>query len=420
MSLTPSSIKQALPASPAVMLTIIPLVLMLIWGIGLVLCQPACAAPIIPVAGLIYWHWKFKGTLALHKWLWVYVIAQVAIFLSLPAPQDATWEPLGAKSPRFFSEYGRIRIENIRDFRHRSAEAYESAYREESFRIKDFSSASYAEACAPDGSSCRPMILFELRDGRSLVLSTEVRYQEGKHNSLNEWYKGCGLLYLFGTEEDLFLRSTEMLHEQLRVYRMEITPEQAQRLFRSCVALSRRAISGNEVYNPLWEHYASGIGQVLKGISPSMQSSLPCSTGALAKKLYDAGCLQKQAGESFAALQRRCTVSNTAVQREAYADAWRRSIGAPLKRPAPIVDDEDEGDDGEEEEEDLRPVSTGLQFSGNRFTEDIPEPGDRGGIPYTRSAAAGRAASIPEPGARLRAENNPTTKKKKKKYRSPR
>lgn len=402
----------------AVLIATVLLALLLLWSVGLIICQPVCALPMLPVAGLIYWHWKLKGKLSLRKWLWVYVIAQVAIFLCLPGPQNVSWKPMGAKAPRFYSEYGNLRIDNIRDFRHHSAEEFDIRYREERFRIKDIIGAYYAESRpAADSGECRPMLGFELRNGHSLVVAPEVRYPTQGCNPLKAWYKSYGLLYVFGTEEDIFLRSTDILKEELCVFPLRLTPQQAQRLFRSCMALSRRSVSSNEVYHPLWDRYASGMARVLHTICPGIPQMIPFDSVHLARALYDAGKLQPQEGETFAALRRRSTVGNNLVtpgQRDAYSNEWRRRIGAPLRRTAPADDEEEE----EEEEEDTpRSRGTGIIFSGNRFREDIPEPGDRGGVPYYRSDAAGRAASIPEPGARLQADALPSDKKKKNRKR---
>lgn len=389
------------------------LALMLLWSIGLIICQPVCAIPMLPVAGLIYWHWKIKGKLSLRKWLWVYVIAQVAIFLCLPAPQDVTWEPLGAKAPHFYSEYGYLRINNVRDFRHQSAEDYDIRYGETNFRITDIIGASYAETRPSAGSTdCRPMLSFELRNGHYLVVAPEVRYPTGGRNPLKAWYKGYGLLYVFGTEEDIFLRSTDILKEQLRLYPLRLTPQQAQQLFRRCIALSRHSVSANEVYHPLWDRYISGITKALSPICPAIPQMVPFDCNDTARLLYEGGCMQTKPGEDFAALCARCTAGNNLVtdeQRADYSDELRRRIGAPL-RQAHLIEEEEEI----EESEDIRPRDTGIIFSGNRFMEDIPEPGERGGVPYSRSDAAGRAAAIPEPGARLQADALPTTKKKKR------
>lgn len=390
------------------------LALLLLWSLGLIICQPVCALPMLPVAGLIFWHWKLKGKLSLRKWLWVYVIAQVAIFLCLPAPQNVTWEPQGANAPRFYSEYGYLRIENIRDFNHHSAEAFDIRYQEEEFRIKDITGVSYAESRpAADSNACRPMLSFELRNGHYLVVAPEVRYPMGEHGLMKAWYKGCGLLYVFAREEDIFLRSTDILNEQLRVFPMNLTPQQAQHLFRSCIALSRRSVAGNEVHHPLWERYAAGISRVLHSVCPSIPQMAPFDCSGLARRLYEAGKLQVRQGEDFAALCKRCTVGNALVtteQRAAYSDELRRRIGAPQRQVPPTEEEEED----EEEAEDRHPGTTGIIFSGNRFMEDIPEPGERGGIPYQHSHAASRAAGIPEPGARLQADALSSAKKKKK------
>lgn len=411
----PSVYRTCLPTLQrcAVLIATVLLALLLLWSVGLIVCQPVCAIPMLPVAGLIYWHWKIKGKLSLRKWLWVYVVTQVAIFLCLPAPQDTAWEAFSAKVPRFYSEYGYLRMDNIRNFCHRSAEDYDIRYSETDFRIADIVGASYAESRpSADRSECRPMLSFELRNGHYLVVAPEVRYPAEGRNPLKAWYKGYGLLYVFGTEEDIFLRCTDIMEEQLRLYPLNISPQQAQQLFRRCIALSRRSVSTNEVYHPLWDRYLSGIARALHSVCPAIPQMVPFDCNDTPRFLYEGGCLQTKPGEDFAALCARCTAGNNLVtneQRADYSDELRRRIGAPLRQARPMEDEE-----AIEEDEDIRSRNTGIIFSGNRFMEDIPEPGERGGVPYSRSEAAGRAAAIPEPGARLQADALPSAKKKKR------
>ena len=98
---------------------------------------------------------------------------------------------------------------------------------------------------------CHTMLCINFADGRHVVVSAETRLPEGvEQNAIAGLYKQYGILYLFGTEEDIYGPRTNIRHEDLSVYPMNIKQTAARKLLQHYINLARAAEASHPPTTP--------------------------------------------------------------------------------------------------------------------------------------------------------------------------
>lgn len=311
-----------------VMLLSIPLLLPgLLWLVGLMIYQPITLLLLLP-ATLFFLKWRRRVPTSLM--LWALVLLGGLFYAFIPGPSPDAWQTPWAEAPQCSVEGEVLRIRKVRDFHYRSETDYDVAYRDESYHLGDLTGVDFAE-CHWDGlkAVCHTMLSFHFSDGRRLVVSAETRLPEGEEqNAIGGIYKRYGILYVFGTEEDIFRLRTNHRHEDLSVYPLRIKPEGARKLLLHYVHLAERAEKEGTPYNTLTGNCSTGLVSAFRELAPQMPKRydlLPIHNGSFTHLLYRAGALQTRPGESEEALRERSYVGYDLApdNRAEYSSALR-------------------------------------------------------------------------------------------------
>ncbi len=287
----------------------------LIWSLGLWIYQPISLIPTaILAAAWGSWYFKQKKypghTL---RWLWGLLALNIITFELIPGPQPEQWQTPWARTPEFsFSADGNLlTITNVRDFEYRSTTDYTPRYRTETYDLRTITSVDFAP-CHWDGMEtvCHTMMSFNFADGRHLVVSAETRLPVGEEqNAIGGLYKRYGLLYLFGTEDDLYGLRTNYRHEDLMLMPIKATPDTARDMLLNFVALQQKAAANHTAYNTVADNCSTGVISTFRAVAPNMPwyyDFLPIHNGNIAKVLYEHGAVQTLPGESYDAFRKRC------------------------------------------------------------------------------------------------------------------
>ena len=289
-------------------LRFILLFLCLLWSMGLWIYQPICLFVPLLVAGLWWWILNRKHT---ESTLWGSFGLSVLAYLILPGPQPTKWQSPWEYAPQFTIEGNNLTIQNLRDFRYRSEQDFTPIWRTESYNLDAITGAEFAE-CHWDGMEaiCHTMISFSFADGKHLVVSAETRLPEGEtQNAIGGLYKRYGLIYLFGTEEDIYALRTNYRHEDLLLMPMNVTPEGARKMLLYFVQQAEQAEAEHAAYNTVSNNCSSGVMRTFRHMAPDMPSYYdlaPVHNGSISRLLYRHGALITRPGESYDALRKRC------------------------------------------------------------------------------------------------------------------
>ncbi len=306
------------------------LALGLLWLVGLFIYQPISLLLLLPLAAFYY---TFRKKSSLISLLWVGVIGGILFYLCLPGPRPDAWQTPWAESPQCSPDGDILRIRKVRDFHYRSETDYDVIYRDETYNLNDLQGVAFAE-CHWDGMSaiCHTMLSFSFADGRHLVVSAETRLPVGEaQTAIGGIYKRYGILYVFGTEADIFRLRTNHRHEDLSVYPLRIKPQGARKLLLHYVRLAEEAEAEHIPYNTVSDNCSTGLVSAFRELVPDMPwryDLLPLHNGSFTHLLYRAGGFQTRPGESEEALRQRCYLGYDIApdNRDEYSAAIRDKI----------------------------------------------------------------------------------------------
>ncbi len=321
------------------------LALCLLWSIGLYIYQPITLLSLIAIplvllvmrclptpAGKGYLL-QLIARAPKEAYLWSLFLLSVISYLSLPGPQPEKWQSPWAHAPQFSLEGDTLTIRNLRDFHYRSELDYDPIWRTETYNLSTITGADFAE-CHWDGMEaiCHTMMSFSFADGKHLVVSAETRLPEGEAQSaLGGLYKRYGLLYIFGTEADIFGLRTNHRHEDLLLLPMKVKPQGARAMLMHFVHLAQAAEKNHTAYNTAANNCSSGVMATFRHLAPDMPlwyDLAPIHNGSISRILFNHGALITRPGETYDALRKRCylryDISPDAP--EQYSSAIRKHI----------------------------------------------------------------------------------------------
>lgn len=312
------------------LLSALLLTLPLLWSLGLWFYQPISLIPaaLVP-AGAAIW-WRMRKRPSIHLVLWLLVAVNIITYICIPGPSPEKWKKPWAVAPRFEQQGDLLTIHNLRDFRYRTEEDSDARYRTETYDLRTLTGVDFAE-CHWDGMTavCHTMLSFNFADGRHVVVSAETRLPEGvEQNAIAGLYKQYGILYLFGTEEDIYGLRTNIRHEDLSVYPMNITQPAARKLLQHYIDLARAAEASHAPYNTVSANCSTGLVSGFRVLVPHMPRKydfLPLHNGSIAGLLINYGAIQQLPGETEAQIRKRCYLGYD-LPLEDYSPALRRKI----------------------------------------------------------------------------------------------
>lgn len=314
----------------------LPLIIGLFWAVGLCVCRPVCAVILVFAAVLIIgFKARFQTAFPLRGALSVTVLATIIGFIFLPAPSDMSWAKPWERGPLATVTDDTLHLRNIRDFEFYTTKAYDVRYLEEDFDLQKLCGVHLIEsrrrAVLPE---CDLLLSFVFRDGRTLVFGPELRLPAKEQlNETQAFYKGYGLLYVFGTEEDMLRLRTNTKHEYLSFHTLRATQQQAQNMLLDCIRISVESLQDNEAYPPFEGQYDGAMQGILRRFHPQLPYTL---NGKVASKLFKAELLASRDGETWETYRRRCAVGfDIADNRKAYSAEIRRIAGAPTLPATP-------------------------------------------------------------------------------------
>ncbi len=309
------------------------LLLPLLWCVGLWYYQPVSLIPTTALLAAVTLWWLKRSRPSAHLVLWLLVTINIITYLCIPGPTPQQWQKPWAVAPEFEQQGEMLTIRNLRDFRYRTEQDSDARYRTETYDLTTLTGVDFA-ACHWDGlvSVCHTMLSFHFADGRRFVVSAETRLPEGmEQNAIAGLYKQYGILYLFGTEEDIFGLRTNIRHEDLSIYPMQIKPAGARKLLQHYIDLAREAETTHRAYNTISANCSTGLVSGFRVLAPYMPRKydfLPLHNGSIAGLLIHHAAILMHPGETEAQVRARCYAGYD-LPLDNYSRAIRNKSTAP-------------------------------------------------------------------------------------------
>ncbi len=226
------------------------------------------------------------------------------------------WEPSLAVLPKAEFDGDRVTVRNIRRFTYLGEHDYVLNYYDKTFRLDDLERVDFLVVPFKNlPSLAHTMLSFGLRDGQHLVVSVEVRLEQGqKYSPLLGALHQYEITYVVGHERDLILLRTEHRDVDVFLYPTRARPEQVRDLFVDVMQRVNKLEQSPEFYDTLTNNCTTNIVQHINRLHPGripfdVRWILPGYSDRLA---YDLGLLDTDL--PFEEARRRARINDVAAR----------------------------------------------------------------------------------------------------------
>lgn len=212
-----------------------------------------------------------------------------------------------------------VTISNIRNSSYVTDEIFIVDRYDKTFRLSELQSVDFIVVPFKDAESlAHTMLSFGFGDGQYLVVSAEVRLENGeKYSPVLGALRQYELIYVVGDERDMIRLRTEYRGVDVYVYRIEVTREQTRRLFEDVLERLNQLHDHPEFYDSLTNNCTTNIVRHVNRLRPGR---IPPSLGVLLpgysdRLAFDLGLVK---GASFEEVKRAAHINDRAAR---FADA---------------------------------------------------------------------------------------------------
>ncbi len=153
-----------------------------------------------------------------------------------------------------------ISITNIRDFTYRSPTDAIPLYYNADFQINQLTSVDLVSSYWSGDAIAHIFLTFGFQDGRHLAISIETRRQQRfAYSTLAGFFHHYELFYVVADERDLIGVRTDVRHEHVYLYRLQLSQQNREALFLNYVQKIKELSVHPEWYNTFSDNCTTGI-----------------------------------------------------------------------------------------------------------------------------------------------------------------
>jgi hypothetical protein len=200
----------------------------------------------------------------------VVFFAVVVWWISIAPSHDRQWRPEVAVMPRAIIDGDRVRITGVRNFDYRSRNDFTVRYEEREIRLSHLTALDFLVSYWSEGPVGHTFLSFIFDDAPPLSISIETRPEVGESFApIASLFKQFELIYVVGDERDLVRVRTNYRKENVYLYRLNASADDARRLLLVYLARINELADRPEFYHLLSNsctinivRYANAAGRV--------------------------------------------------------------------------------------------------------------------------------------------------------------
>jgi hypothetical protein len=169
-------------------------------------------------------------------------------------------------SVEFNSGSSTVVLYNIRNNLYRSTDDFDVRYYNTKFDIKKLKKA-YLITDPFGNFASHTMLDFEFDDGQKVVLSVEVRREEGEvFQNFKGMFRGYELYYVWSSEEDVIKLRTNYRKDSVYMYPLKMSEANIQKLFVEALLRTNELKDNPEFYNFLFDNCTTNLAEMLQKV----------------------------------------------------------------------------------------------------------------------------------------------------------
>jgi hypothetical protein len=183
-----------------------------------------------------------------------------AWYLQDPPSNQRDWAPEYAIPTTATVNGGTVTFNNIRDFTYRTETDSTPHYYNASFQLDQLSSVDLVSSYWAGDTIAHIFLTFGFQDGRHLAISIETRRQRRfAYSTIAGFFHHYEVFYVVADERDLIGVRTDIRHERVYLYRLQLSPQRRDALFMSYVKEIQKLSLHPQWYNTLTDNCTTGI-----------------------------------------------------------------------------------------------------------------------------------------------------------------
>ena len=209
------------------------------------------------------------------------------------------WIPELARLPQIAREGDRVTITNVRNFHWRSESDYDQRWETRSFDLNAIDGADLFLSYWSGETIAHLLISFTIRNADPVTFSIEVRREKGEEwSALAGFFRSYEMAYVAADERDIIGLRTHARKEDVRLFRLRATPQQARDLFLAYADDINKLAREPRWYNTLTTNCTTVVYHLVGQVAPGWRFSLPLDprvllSGRLPGYLQDIGAVRQ-------------------------------------------------------------------------------------------------------------------------------
>jgi hypothetical protein len=214
--------------------------------------------------------------LALRRWRVValYGVCFVAVFAwwaTLQPSNDRAWADDVARTASGTVDGDRLVMRNVRNYAWRSDSDFEPGWETRSYDLKALTGVDLFMSYWAGESIAHAIVSFGFADGQHLAFSIEIRKERTEsYSALAGFFRAYELSFIAADERDVVGVRTNVRGEDVRLYRLRMTPAQARALLLEYVAEADALAHTPRFYNSLTTNCTTQIFRMVRTLQPGL------------------------------------------------------------------------------------------------------------------------------------------------------
>lgn len=246
----------------------------------------------------------------------VWGVGFIAVFIwwnSLRPSNDRQWQPDVTKLAWADVQGDRLTFHNVRNFDYRSETDFTPHYEDRVYDLSKLRGFDLFMSYWGSPAIAHTILSWDFEGSLPLAISIETRKSKGQeYSSVRGFFRHYEIIYVAADERDLLRLRTNYRGEQVYLYRLKVTPEQARAMLMDYVATMNALVNTPEFYNALLDNCTTSIRRHVKHVdanAPRVDWRL-LANGYADQMLYERGNIDTRL--PFAELRERSHINTRA------------------------------------------------------------------------------------------------------------
>ena len=275
-----------------------------LWGVGLLVFRLPGAIGIagavgFGLAGLAGAVGLWTGAPRLPLSFAVLFIGLLGWWGSMQPSHQRDWIPELARLPEIAREGDKLTVSNFRNFRWRTEADYDQRWETRSYDLSKVEGIDLFLSYWSGEAIAHLLVSFNFSGSLPLTFSIEVRREKGEEwSSLAGFFRVYEMAYVTADERDVVGLRTHARGEDVRMFRLRASPEQAREVLLAYAADVNRLAAQPRWYNTIATNCTTVVYRLVASVSPGWSFTLPLDprvllSGYLPGYLKDIGAVRQ-------------------------------------------------------------------------------------------------------------------------------